>query len=99
LIIWCRLIAAGHQDDAIERISAQNFNKPEIGQIAIESCSRPSATFLEGVNGKFEGYATRVANTFLDARGKAHVNSIARSKIASGLRDSDHGPASLKLLA
>ena len=46
---------------------------------------------------KLYRHSPAVANTVFDARRERQVNAIARSQFAAGLRDSDDGPAGLKL--
>src|SRR5262249_23792620 len=82
---------------AIERIPAQDFDKPEIGQIAVEGGCRPAAAFLDRVHREFKSDATRVANPVAHPRGERDMDAVARREIAASLRDPDYWPPRLQL--
>ena len=64
------LVAAGRENDAIERITVENFDQAEISKIAIERGGRPLAGFLQRMHREFEGDAAGRANTGAYALGE-----------------------------
>ena len=92
-------IAAGSQHDAIERIAAQDFHQPEVGEITVQGGGGPLAGFLERMHGKFERDAAGVANAVLDARGELDMMTVAGRQIAAGLRDADDRAGGLQFVA
>ena len=89
------LIAAGGEHDAVERVAVQDFDKAEIGKIAVERGGGALAGFLDGVERKFERNATGIANAVAHALGEIEMMAIAGGKIGAGLRNADDGLAAL----
>src|SRR3954453_17946144 len=93
-----RLVAAGHQHDAVERIAVEDFDEPEIREVAIERRSRALAGLLDRMHRKFERDAARRADAFANAAGEFEMMPVARREVGAGLRDPDDRLAGAQLV-
>ena len=93
------LVAAGGQDDAVERIAEQDFDQSEIGQVAVKCRSRALAGFLDRVHREFHGDAAGGADALPDPMRQLEVMAIAGRQVVAGLRDADNGHAGLQFVA
>ncbi len=84
-----RLVAAGRQHHAVERIAVEHLDQAEIGEIAVERRGRPLAGLLDRMHRELEGDTAGIADAVAHARGKLEVMAIARREIGAGLRDAD----------
>ena len=85
----CGLVAAGHQDDTVKRISVQDLDQPEIGEIAVERGRGPPAVLEGRMDREDHGYAARVADAVTDPFREREVDTVARVDVAAGLGDAD----------
>ena len=51
-------------------VSGEELYQPKVGEVAIERCSGPLASLLDGVSGKFKRQSTGVAYARLHALGQ-----------------------------
>ena len=77
----------------------QDFDEPEIGEIAVEGGRRPAAILEDGMNRKLHRHAARVAYALTHARHRFEVHAVAGRQVTAGLRDADDGFAAGELLA
>src|SRR5262249_51088450 len=91
-------IAACCQNDAVERITVEHFDQPEIGKVAIQGSGRTLAGLLERMNRKFERNPDAITNTGLHAFRQYNVMPIARNEIVSSLGNSDDRTSRLQFL-
>ncbi len=91
-------IAPSGQDHAVDGIAMQHFDQGKILQVAVQGGGGPLAGFLDGMDGKFNGYAARIADTGADPLGQFHVVAVARRQIAARLGDADDRPAGAQFL-
>ncbi|MFT3789959.1 MAG: hypothetical protein QM741_02550 [Rudaea sp.] len=94
-----RLVAAGGEDDAVERIALQDLGQRQRAQVAVERGGRPAARLLDRMDGKFERDAAGRADAVAHARGELQVMAVARRQIATRLRDADDRTAGLEFFA
>ena len=84
-----RLVAAGGQHDAVERVAVQDLDESEIGEVAVERGGRPAAGFLDRVDRKDQRDAAAVANAVAHPVDDLRVDEIAGAQFAAGLGDTD----------
>jgi hypothetical protein len=77
--------------DAIKRIAVENFHKPEIREIAVQSRRRALARFLNGMHRKFDGDAAGGPDPLANPFGQYDMVPVARRQIGPRLCDSDDG--------
>ena len=92
------LVAAGGEDDAVERVAVQDFDQAEVGQVAVERGGRALAGFLHRVHRKFQRHAAGVADAVAHPAGEFDVVAVARGEVGAGLRDADDRLAAAEFL-
>ena len=95
----CGFVASGGEDNSINGVPVQDFDQPQVCEVAVEGSRGPFALFGNGVNGKFKGDAAVVANTGFDAIDQFDVNAVAGGEVAARLRDANNGFARLEFFA
>ncbi len=93
-----RLVAADRQHHAVQRITVQNLDQADIGQVAVEAGGRALAGFLDRVNRELDGDAAGFTNALPDAFGQHHVVPVARRQVRTGLGDADDRPVGLQFI-
>ena len=83
------LVAAGGEDDAVERVAVQNFDQAEISEIAVERGGRPLAGFLDRMHREFKGDAAGRRDAGAHPRSQFEMVAIAGRQVRAGLRDAD----------
>jgi hypothetical protein len=83
-----RLVAAGGQHHAVQRIAVQHFDQPEIGEVAVERGGRALAGLLDRMHGNSSGTppASRMPSR---TRCELDVMAVAGGQVGAGLRDAD----------
>src|ERR1700710_1979051 len=71
------LVAAGGEEDAVNRIAVQDFKETEISEVAIEGSSGALAGFMDRVNRKFERNAACVADAVAYAGRQLEMMAVA----------------------
>ena len=94
-----RLVAAGQQHDAVERIAVEHLDEAEISEIAVKRGGRPFAGFLNRMHREFEGDGAGLADALTHTVGKVEVMAVAGREVRAGLGDADDGPAGLQFPA
>ena len=92
------LVAAGGEDDAVERVTVEDLHQTEVGQVAVEGRGRPLPGFLDGMHGELERDPALLPDPLTHPVRQLEMVSVARRKIRAGLRDADDRPARLQLL-
>ena len=93
-----RLVAAGGQHHAVQRIAEQDFDQAEIGEVAVKCRGRPLAGLLDRVGREFHCDAAGHTDAFADPVRQFDVMAVAGGKIVAGLRDADDRLAGLQFL-
>ncbi len=93
-----RLVAAGGQHHAVQRIAEQDFDQSEIGEVAVERRGRTLAGLLDRMHRKFHGDAAGGADSLPDPVCQFEMMAVARRQIVAGLRDADDRLAGLQFL-
>src|SRR4029077_3187849 len=93
-----RLVAAGHQHDAVERIAVEDLDEAEIGEIAGERGGRALAGPPDPMPRETERDAAGHADAFAHALGELEVMAVAGREVRAGLRDADDRLAGAQLL-
>src|SRR5207244_2461954 len=83
------LVTTGSEHHAVQGIAEKHFHETQVSEIAVERRGRPLARFLDGMHGKFEGNATRIADPFAHPFGQFQMMPIARRKVRAALRYPD----------
>ena len=91
------LVAAGGQNDGIDRIAVQRLDQPQIRKVAIECRSRPAAILEDRMDRKFHGDPARIADPLARPLGELEMDAVARRKVAARLRDADDRPSRAQL--
>ena len=86
------LVAARRQHDPVERVTVQQLDQAQIGQVAVQAGGRTLAVLEQGVAGKFYRDAARVADAVAHPARQVQVMAVARVQVAARLRDPDDGP-------
>src|SRR5262249_5501443 len=92
------LVTAGGEHDAVDRIAIEDLDEAEIGEIAIERSGWALARLLDGMDGKFEGNASRLADAFAYTHRQRDVMPVAGRQIRARLGDADDRLAGGELL-
>ncbi len=93
-----RLVAAGGEDHAVQRIAEQDFDQSEIGEVAVQRRGRTLAGLLDRMHRKFHRDAAGGADSLADPMRQFEVMAVARRKIVAGLRDADDRLAGLQFM-
>ena len=94
----CRLVTAGGEHDAVERIAEQHLDQAEIGEIAVERRGRTLAGFLDRMHRELEGDAAGVVDAFAHALGELEMVAIAGREVGPALGDAHDRLAGGELL-
>ena len=73
------LVAAGGQDDPVERIAVEHLDEAEIGEVAVERGGRPLAGLLDRMHRELEGDPARRRDALADALGELEMVAVARA--------------------
>jgi hypothetical protein len=92
------LVAAGGEHDSIERITEQDLDKTQIGEIAIERRRGTLAGFLDRMHGELERDAAGVSNPVAHALRQFKVVTIAGREVGAGLGNADDRLAGVQFL-
>jgi hypothetical protein len=83
------LAAATVKHDAVNEITHQDFDQPEIGEIAVERRCGPLAGLLKRMDGKLERYAARRDDPVANPLGEVEMMPVAGDEVRAGLGDAD----------
>ena len=92
-----RLVAAGREDHAVERIAMEDLHEPQIGEIAIEGGCRPARRFLDRMHREDQRQPPGIADAVAEALDRFQMDPVTGGQIAGRLRDPDHRPPPLEL--
>ena len=93
-----RLVAAGGQHHAIDRIAVQHLHQAEIREVAIQRRGRPLAGLLDRMDREFQRHAAGRTNAVAHAARQLDMMPVARRQIGAGLGDADDRLAAAQLL-
>ena len=83
------LVAAGGENHRVDRIPVQDFDEPEIREVAIERRRGPAAILENRVQRKFHGHAAGIADAFAYTLDGVEMHPVARREVTAGLCDAD----------
>ena len=87
------LVATGGQHDRVDRIAVENFDQPEIGEVAVERGGRTPAILENRVEWELHRDSTGVADSGADAVGELKMDFVARGEVRARLGNADDGLA------
>jgi|GEM_PF-6995797 len=87
------LVAAGHQNDAVDRIAADRFLDIHRGEIAEQHRCWPKIALAGRKHRKFHRKAAGLIDAVLHALGEVAKMGVTRGKFGPGVADADHRPA------
>ena len=91
------LVATCGQHNRINRVTVQNLDQTEIGEVSIQRCCGSSPGFLNGVYRELHRDAACGDDAIADPLCKIHVNLVTGRQIRSGLCDPDNRLARTQL--
>jgi hypothetical protein len=65
------LVAAGGEDDAVERVAVQDLDQAEIGEVAVERRGRAAAGLLDRVDRELDRDAAGIADAVAHPRARS----------------------------
>jgi hypothetical protein len=71
------LVAAGEQDDAVERVAVQDLDQRQVGEVAVERGGRALAGLLDRVAGELERDPAGRRDALAHPLGELHVVAVA----------------------
>ena len=72
------LVAADHQDHAVDRIAVQRLRQRQVGKVAVQHCRRSLSGFLDRVHGDLDHGPALADHAVSHALGQLDVMAIAR---------------------
>jgi len=85
-----RLVTSSQKDNTIDRVSEQDLNEGEVGQISIQHCSRPLRGFLNRMTREFKWSSTICDNSISDPLGESDMVGVTWGEIGPGLGNTDN---------